>query len=229
MAALVIGCMTPDLYRLFTQESIALTHQWTGVLFPDLPIGLGFCLLWYLLYRPVVYRFLGLRDGLNLNSFDHFISFSLMSCMSVVIGIATHLIWDGLTHLDFRSFAFQNTLAQNVSLWNFHYPLHFILQIASSIVTLPILWWMCRHYYQQYKAEKVSSKIRLFALISLVISGASGLVSVWHSFHHLPLHLWHTERYFLIGRVLNQFTQAGLMLFSLFCLLFLFLDRKNRF
>ncbi|ENU25615.1 hypothetical protein F992_03359 [Acinetobacter modestus] len=42
VAALAIGCMTPDLHRLFTQETIALTHQWSGILFPNLPIGLFF-------------------------------------------------------------------------------------------------------------------------------------------------------------------------------------------
>ena len=35
IAALAIGCMTPDLYRLFTTETIALTHQWSGILFPQ--------------------------------------------------------------------------------------------------------------------------------------------------------------------------------------------------
>ena len=42
IAALAIGCMTPDLYRLFTDESIDTTHQWSGILFPNLPIGLFF-------------------------------------------------------------------------------------------------------------------------------------------------------------------------------------------
>ena len=78
IAALAIGCMAPDLYRLFTTETIALTHQWSGVLFPNLPIGLFFCLLWYLLYRPVIYRVLAIQHSLNIHSFDQFVAFSLM-------------------------------------------------------------------------------------------------------------------------------------------------------
>ena len=84
IAALAIGCMTPDLYRLFTQANIALTHQWSGLLFPNLPIGLFFCLLWYFIYRPVSYRFLGLKDPLQINSFDDVVAFSLMNCFAIL-------------------------------------------------------------------------------------------------------------------------------------------------
>lgn len=114
IAALAIGCMTPDLYRLFTQANIALTHQWSGLLFPNLPIGLFFCLLWYFIYRPVSYRFLGLKDPLQIKSFDDVVAFSLMNCFAIMLGTATHLIWDGLTHLDFRTFAFRDFLAQEI-------------------------------------------------------------------------------------------------------------------
>ena len=108
VAALAIGCMTPDLHRLFTQETIALTHQWSGILFPNLPIGLFFCLLWYLIYRPVSYRFLGIKDPIKISNFDDAVGFSLMNCFAIILGTATHLIWDGLTHLDFRTFAFKD-------------------------------------------------------------------------------------------------------------------------
>ena len=112
IAALAIGCMTPDLYRLFTPASIMLAHQWSGLLFPNLPIGLLFCVLWYLLYRPVIYDFLGLQHDLKIKSFDDAMAFIFMSCLAIILGAATHLIWDGLTHLDFRSFAFSRLSRQ---------------------------------------------------------------------------------------------------------------------
>ncbi len=228
IAALAIGCMTPDLYRLFTTETIALTHQWSGLLFPNLPIGLFFCLLWYLLYRPVIYRVLAIQHSLNIHSFDQFVAFSLMSCVSIVIGAATHLIWDGLTHLDFRSFAFKTTLAQEVSLWGFNYPLHFILQISSSILTLPILLWMFLNYYQSHKQHiHVPIKLRLFFLLSLLVSITAGLCAVWKLRQQIPAELWNSERYFYIGRSINEFSQIGLILLSITCLLLLFFDRRS--
>jgi hypothetical protein len=229
IAALAIGCMTPDLYRLFTQQSIDLTHQWSGILFPNLPIGLCFCLLWYLIYRPVIYRFLGIRHALNIKSFDNFIAFSLMSCVAVIIGTATHLIWDGLTHLDFRTFAFKSLLAQQISLFGIDYPLHFILQIASSIIALPFIFYMCKSYYHQYKQPKAAPiKIKLFIIISLVISTIFGLFSVWDYSRHIHADLWHTERYFFIGKSINEFSQAALILFTASCLILLCLDRNAR-
>ena len=227
IAALAIGCMTPDLYRLFTTETIALTHQWSGILFPNLPIGLCFCLLWYLLYRPVIYRFLGISHPLKIKSFDETVAFILMCCLAIILGTATHLIWDGLTHLDFRTFAFQDTLAQNISLGNVHYPLHFILQIASSILSLPFLLWMCLNYYQTYKQDTpISGKIKLFALLSIAISVTGGMLAVWKYSHTISAELWNTERYFFIGKAINQFSQNGLILFSICCLMSLLLHRK---
>lgn len=229
VAALAIGCMTPDLYRLFTQGNIALTHQWSGILFPNLPIGLCFCLLWYLIYRPVIYRFLGLHDSLNLHSFDQIITFILTSCFAIIIGNATHLIWDGLTHLDFRTFAFKEILAHNVSYFGFSYPLHFILQIGSSIMALPFLIKMCWHYYKTHQHHHpVPSKLKGFALISMILSILYGLFSVFDYSRHINPELWNTERYFFIGKSINEFTQAGLTVFTIACLLFLFLDRTAR-
>lgn len=228
VAALAIGCMTPDLYRLFTQENIALTHQWSGILFPNLPIGLFFCLLWYLIYRPVTYRCLEIRHPLNIHSLDDFISFSFLSCLALILGISTHLIWDGLTHLDFRTFAFKEILAQNISLLGFSYPLHFVLQIGSSIFALPFLIRMCWHYYKTHQhPDPVPVKLKGFALLSVILSISYGLFSVLEYNQHISTDLWNSERYFFIGKSINEFTQAGLTVFTVACLLFLFLDRKH--
>jgi hypothetical protein len=57
-----------------------------------------------------------------------------MTCFAIIIGTATHLVWDGLTHLDFRTFAFKDLLAQNISIFGLNYPLHFICKL------LHLLW-----------------------------------------------------------------------------------------
>ena len=54
IGALAIGCMTPDLVRLFTDENVTISHEWAGLIIPDLLLGLIFCVLWYVLYRPVL-------------------------------------------------------------------------------------------------------------------------------------------------------------------------------
>lgn len=42
VAALAIGSMVPDLYRLFTHTNSNITHLWSSLIHPDLWIGLIF-------------------------------------------------------------------------------------------------------------------------------------------------------------------------------------------
>ena len=104
---------------------------------------MGFCLLWYLIYRPVIYRLSGIQHPLHIESFKSAIQFLIGVIAAVLVGTATHIIWDGLTHVDFRTFAFKDFLSQNLTLFHHQYPVHRILQIGSSIVVLPILLFMC--------------------------------------------------------------------------------------
>jgi len=168
IAALAIGSMTPDLYRLFTVQSSMLTHQWKGLIYPNLALGLVFCAFWYFLYRPVVYRFFGVQHDLGLNSLKRIFIFFIGVIFALIVGIATHLIWDGLTHSDFRTFVFKDVLATTIHLFGHPYPLHRLLQLGTSALALPFLGWMCIHYYQRYKQHwKVSKKIKNFRVVSV--------------------------------------------------------------
>lgn len=229
IAALAIGCMVPDLIRLFSSSQDAHTHLWRALIQPDLWMGLAFALLWYALYRPVIYRFLGIRHDLALHSFSSTIRFFISISLAILLGTATHIIWDGLTHVDFRTFAFHDLLSQNIALFQHSYPLHRILQIGSSILALPIIGWMCRQYYRQYRnVISVSLKIKIFALTLLLLSLLVGALSTWDYARYFAPDIWRSDLYFFIGKSINEFTQAALPVFTLGCLLFLFLDRGHR-
>ncbi len=102
---------------------------------------------------------------LNLNTIKSVLGFVGGLILALLIGNATHLIWDGLTHHDFRSFAFQDFLAQSVQLGTGIYPMHRVLQIGSSILALPFLLWMSLHYYRKHRqVSSVSTKIRVYAI-----------------------------------------------------------------
>ncbi len=177
IAALAIGTMLPDLHRLFTLRHDPTPHLWSALLYPNLLLGLVFCALWYLLYRPALYRFVGVHHPLNLNTIKSVLGFVCGLILALLIGNATHLIWDGLTHHDFRSFAFQDFLAQSVQLGTGIYPMHRILQIGSSILALPFLLWMSLHYYRKHRqVSSVSNKnSRLchwsYSFLSIVCGG----------------------------------------------------------
>lgn len=225
VAAIAIGAMTPDLYRLFTQADYDFPHQWQAIYSVDLAMGLFFSALWYLLYRPVLYRFINMTDPLQINTFSAYCRFICMLCIGLMIGTTTHLIWDGLTHLDFRTFAFADILGQQVILANHQYPMHRVLQIGSSIVALPAVVWMGIHYYHQHRQKsKLNPGIKYFAIALGIISLLIGYAAY---FDYAQAHLIDAERldlYSFIGRSINQFTTASLISFSLGCLIFLILD-----
>ncbi|OTG67346.1 DUF4184 family protein [Acinetobacter silvestris] len=230
IAGLAIGTMTPDLYRLFTTVDYDFTHQWQSLIFPNLFISLSFCLLWYGLYRSVIFRFIGLEKPLNLVSLSKVIGFLLSLIFASIIGIVTHLIWDGLTHSDFRTFAFEHFLNSPVKLFEYTYPMHRILQIGSSILALPFLGWMSVHYYFKYKQNKpIHSKIKIYAALLLFLTLLSGGISYIHFVQLAQSNPMVTDLYWYIGKSINQFAQAALITFSLGCILFLFLDRKHQF
>ncbi|CAB1217392.1 DUF4184 family protein [Acinetobacter bouvetii] len=232
IAALAIGCMIPDLYRLFVQPGRSdpyLAHYWSSLIYPDLLIGLGFSLLWYVLYRPVIYRFTGIQHDLQIYSVGTAFRFFIGICLAVIIGTSTHILWDGLTHADFRTFAFKDFLEQNIPLFGQIYPLHRIVQIATSVLTLPILVWMIWSYYQRYRQHlKISKKVMFAGWGLSLIAVFAGLVTVWDYARYIPSHIWRSDLYSFIGISFNEFTQTALITFSLGCILFLFFDRDRR-
>lgn len=231
IAALAIGCMVPDLFRLFTDKQSATTHLWTSLIYPDLWIGLAFCLLWYCIYRPVIYHFLSLQDPLPVHgSWLKTLWFLIMICMAVIIGTITHLIWDGLTHVDFRTFAFKQFLSQPVELFNQRYYMHSVLQIGSSIVTLPFLYWMSAHYIKKYRQPDRTSTASLrpffFTLLFLAVLG--GMISVIDYQQHLSKSIIQFDLYYFTGRFINIFMQSWLMIFTIGCTVFLFFMPSHR-
>lgn len=230
IAALAIGCMVPDLYRLFTQEQSNITHLWTSLIHPNLWIGLGFCGLWYGIYRPAVYRFAGIQHNLDIHHFGSALKFIFAVCIALIVGSATHLVWDGLTHLDFRTFAFRDFLAKSVHLLGNNYPMHRVLQLGTSALALPFLAWVSLHYYQKYRQLiPINPQIKVFAFTLIGLSFLMGCLSVWDYARHIPSAVWQSDLYYFTGRSINEFSQWALLVFTLGCVLFLFLDRQHHF
>lgn len=228
LAALAVGCMVPDLIRLFNSQLAGSTHQWSAMIYPNLWIGLGFTLLWYVIYRPALYRFLGIQKPLNLHTPVQVLLFLFASCLAIMIGTATHILWDGLTHVDGRTFAFHHFLSQKVTLWGAVYPMHMLLQIGSSIVALPVLGGFAWRYYQRYRQYRpVSSKIKRYFWSMFILAFCLGSWSVFDYLKYFDQALIISELYYFTGKSINEFSQAALTVLSLGCMLFLFLDRHR--
>lgn len=230
VAALAIGCMTPDLYRILNETEIHLNHQWQGLIHPDLWVGLLFCFLWYCFYRPMLFRFLSIVDPLNIDSLSTFIRFSCYVILAVLLGTATHIIWDGFTHLDFRTIAFHETLAQSVSILGQNYPIHRVLQVGTSVIALPFLIWMSIDYLQKFRQPtELPSRLIRFSTSVLLISLFAGCFSYISRAKATQFHLQNTDLYHFIGFFLNGFSRGMLVSLTIGCIIFLILDKRRFF
>ncbi|OTG89294.1 DUF4184 family protein [Acinetobacter sp. ANC 3813] len=224
IAALAIGTMVPDLFRLFTNANYDGSHQWSGLIFPNLLLGMVFCLLWYALYRPMMFAFFGLNKPLNIDSINRCCGFMLSLIAAIMIGTATHLVWDGLTHVDFRTFAFKNILMQPIHLFQHTYPLHRVLQIGMSALALPILGWMIYQHHQHYRGPSaVHRNIKIYVYALSGLSLLAGIASYLYFAESMYSNAYDDDLYAYVGKSINYFFRAFLGMFSLGSLLFLIL------
>lgn len=228
LAGVVIGCMSPDLIRILTDNVhfATLAHTWNGMVYPNLIIGVGFAVLWYVVYRPILYYYFKIEDKLPLSNFVYFLKFGILLIFAIFIGTSTHIIWDGLTHLDFRTFAFHSLLAQPMTILHWQYPLHFVLQIGFSLIALPFLAWFLYSYYQKHKVQRhLKIADYIIILLSLIFSG---VMAIYQSYQYIQLNteLIRQDLYFLIGKTINVFASTGIFYFTIFCILILIKQKK---
>jgi hypothetical protein len=106
-AALTIGSMAPDIpYYLPQPFPGGMTHQWLdGVLSADVLLGLGVFAVWQALVAPALVLLapravrarLPVEAGAGLRRFLRPVPL-VMTLVSLVVGAATHVIWDAFTH-----------------------------------------------------------------------------------------------------------------------------------
>ena len=151
LAAIVIGCMLPDLTRFFIDETFS--HHWLGMLSINLCFGILIFQLWQFFYRPVVYAFADVQAPIRLKlNIDGI----FVLILALILGNASHLIWDGITHLDHRTFIATEFLSEQVPVLNI--PMHLALQYASSIISAPLLYFVVKPFLEQVKIQKTSQK-----------------------------------------------------------------------
>ena len=97
LSALAIGAMIPDFEYFWHLRPLALwSHSILGLFRFCLPLGLVTLALWELVMRGPTRTLLGLAPDPNADArrWRWWVSASI----AILLGAATHLIWDGLTH-----------------------------------------------------------------------------------------------------------------------------------
>jgi hypothetical protein len=194
MSALVMGCFVPDFpYFLSLSPRMFFGHTYEGMFILDLPLALLALWLFHafmkqpmLMFLPVGFR-RRLKTSVSGFSFWPLERFSLI-VLSILIGTATHLVWDAFTHR--TSWISQHCafLRGEVQLpVTGEMGLDKLLEYASSIVGLALVAVWIQYWYrttepsvaQNDEPENVAPRSNLAVILpSVAILG--GAVRAYH-------------------------------------------------
>lgn len=187
MPAVVVGCLAPDFeyFLPFTHHG-AFGHTLEGVFEFDLPLSLA--MLW-LFYRYALEP-LGacLPEGARerLGSRSHTLQINSLSRLaltvfSILVGVSTHILWDGFTHSGYWISDQLHFLYTEVTLPLFGpRPWYGILQYLSSAlgIVVILLWYI--HWYRDttpvHSKQEGLTRDRIALAILFLLAVISGFV-----------------------------------------------------
>ncbi len=194
LSALIIGSLAPDLiYFIPLGISRATSHSLAGLFWFCIPVGFVGYLLFHVLLRPVGYYLLPppLRDRLPLPPNGSWLPTSPLWAVlvSLTVGAATHLLWDGFTHKG--GFVVAEFPALRAPLWEvggYRVYTYKVLQHGSTLVGLSLLtlwgwqWFIATKAHHESRGGQPLEAVRVPALLVLLAASAlGGLISgVWH-------------------------------------------------
>lgn len=186
-SGLIVGSLIPDFESVLRlNERKIYGHNWLGIFWYDLPLAIIFIFIFHNIVRdPLI---INLPKSIS-NKFVNYIGFNwnkyflrkfIVIIASTLIGIASHLFWDGFTHLNFA-----NPNAIDSDLYFGGRRIFKILQYSNSVIGLIIVIWyliqLPSHEIPRKKNEKMifgiqrkkldrQSKIQFWILITIITS-----------------------------------------------------------
>jgi len=141
LTALIVGSMTPDFeYFLRMKVKSIYSHTIPGIFWFDLPLGIIIAFIFHTIVRNALFLNLPKQIKTRLltyQTFDwtnYFRYNWFVVIISLLIGIASHLFWDGFTHDHGHFVEIIPSLKNKVNLFDLQIPIFKILQHSSSLV-----------------------------------------------------------------------------------------------
>jgi hypothetical protein len=185
LTALVIGSMAPDLGYFFSHEaSRALTHSFRGLFTFSLPAGFAAWLFYVAVLEKSTITLLSDRWHSRFAHTDAITaSLILRAAIAIVLGAATHLIWDAFTHR--ATFATDLVPILLGPTPGFSWlPVYHLLHGVSSVAGLVILAVWARNLHRQpakslIRPYAISERARAGATWALFAAALLGAVMDW--------------------------------------------------
>ena len=209
-SAFLVGSMAPDFpYVIGTIKYRSLGHEFPGVLLFTLPAS--FVVLWLFhiaIKRPVAGLLpIGVQERLSGQlgefKFGGMARFPAIA-FSIILGIATHLVWDSFTHPNTwpgRHWAWLHSwIDLPVAGWT---PLSMILQYGSTLIGLFALGvWVLLWYGNTAPDTDMASRSQIrsrvwLAILMFAIAVAAGLLRAWLLTRMVPRNIHHWDWFLL--------------------------------
>lgn len=192
-SALVVGCLAPDFeYYLRLSPEGHFGHTPAGLFLLDLPLGLLVLLLFHAYAKQPLWSWLPERMRVKIplgtrNLPARTPAQVLLLCLSIVIGAATHIVWDSFTHhrywpydhLPFLRYVLVLPILGHTQVYN-------LLQHVSTVLGLLALglWWMqwSRHAPQlkaEFQEQGPATKGRAVLGAAIAIAMGGALLRAW--------------------------------------------------
>jgi Domain of unknown function (DUF4184) len=145
LSALVVGSMAPDFpyFIRLVEDTGRLGHSFAGLLYFCVPIGLVLLWLWHSMLKLPLLALAPRQLSTRVSPEDLQFRFGgwgrfAWILISLWIGAALHVFWDGFTHFHGKFIHLLPILNRPV----YHgFPLYYVLQYVSSVVGLVVIAW----------------------------------------------------------------------------------------
>lgn len=146
LTGLVIGSMVPDFeYFMRMRVKSIYSHTLFGLFWFDLPLGLISVLIYRLLIKDKLIDHLPETFSRRFSAYKgdsaSELSFAVIAivCLSVIIGAASHLIWDGFTHPHGYFVVAMPALSAIVRLGSQQVYVYKLMQHSSTLIGLAVI------------------------------------------------------------------------------------------
>jgi len=141
MTGLIIGSCTPDFEYFIRMSDISrYSHSIAGMFWFDLPLGILLCFIFHTIVASSLISNLPQAWGARLSNIKndqwnkYFRSHLMIVCISIVIGAASHIFWDGFTHRGGYFVGLFPALKTKFYLSGYQIPFYKLLQHASTLL-----------------------------------------------------------------------------------------------
>ncbi len=179
ITGLVIGSLAPDFEYFLRMKVFSLySHTWIGLFWFDLPLTIILAFIFHLIVRNSLIdnlpNFLNKRFSIfkNFNWIQYFKENFLIVILSILFGVATHIVWDNFTHEQGKFVQTIGELQKTFTIAGHLIPAYKLLQHSSTIIGgLIIIYSLFQlPFDKKYKRQKnIFSFWFLVSIITMAI------------------------------------------------------------